>query len=138
MQFPSDGDHMVAVVAIREPRTEEDSAEMDVERDIASVEVGDGHAEIAFQYLYCHCRLLLADSLEAVESPLQIIRAGPTGPHRSSVSPVLVHHVSRREDEPIRHLADVAMQRGRRFDRVVDGFRVGCDPHGIEVSQSLP
>jgi hypothetical protein len=129
---------MVAVVAIREPCTEEDSAEVDVVRDVAPVEVGDRHAEIAFQYLDCHGRLLLAYALEAVESPLQIIRAGPTGPHRPSVSPVLVHHVSRREDEPVRHLANVAMQRGRRFDRVADGFRVGSDPHGIEVSQSLP
>src|SRR5690606_18155685 len=65
------GNHVIDVVQLGEPGPEEHAPDVHVVGDIASRHLMDGDAKVAFEDLYCHGSLLLADARELVQTQLK-------------------------------------------------------------------
>jgi hypothetical protein len=60
-------DHLTDVIVLSDSAAKEDSAKVDIERDVAASQVMEGHLEIPLQDLDGHRCLLLGDTWEALQ-----------------------------------------------------------------------
>ena len=130
-------DHVSLFIAFRQAGAKEEPPYVDIERDVAALEMCDLHSTLALKDLDRHRRLLLSDPMELVEPVAQYLSTRMVIPNPFGVPGILVNDSARPRNEPSRHLVDEAVQRGRARDRVVHLTRIGDQEGRVKRAKAL-
>jgi hypothetical protein len=139
MQIAGDGDHVVKIIPFCESRPQKNAADMDVEGDVALLEVAYRDSEVPLQDLNGHRGLLLADARERLQAALQFPCAGTIRPDPARIAGVLLHDQLAGGAKPARYGVDISVQ-GNRFAAVhslSNRGQVSCDASWIQVAEPL-
>ena len=134
VQVPSNPDHVVALIAMRQARSKEYAPQVNVVRDVAPMQVSDLNSEVTFQDFHRHGRLLLTDSGEGVKAPLQLLGSRLVSPDSASLAAIFIDNTLPCQCEPAWNRLGIPMQGRRCLDSRSHRRFVTGDSGGVEVS----